>query len=148
MGDCWRCDATQHTCMRGTTQHSQPECKEPNEGDFSQPQPAGIPPCPGWPSGRTCGGRFMASSVRLEMCCSGMSMYLQTWNGDSKAGARERYGLEALLSKCAMGGRKASGRAQHSCTIHAVRCKPSRATPRSTATQLRSSPWGCWRSIN
>ncbi len=39
MGDCWRCDATQHTCMRGTTQHSQPECKEPNARRL-QPAPA------------------------------------------------------------------------------------------------------------
>ena len=113
MGNCWRCDTTQHTSMRGTTQHSQPECMDNNARRL---QPA--PPCSHSPSpdaGRTWGGRFMASSVRLEMCCSGMSMYLQTWEG---GGGKGEMVQNLSVGKCAQDrdGAPGAGTAQQGAT--------------------------------
>ena len=41
------------------------------------------------------GGRFMARRVRLEMCCSGMSMYLQTCRRAGRGRAGVSKGLQA-----------------------------------------------------
>ena len=75
-------------------------------GSSSVLQPL-LPSLTAYPLWRTWGGRFMASSVRLEMCCSGMSMYLQTWGGREGgrvSGARAVGEAARVLCRCSWVG--------------------------------------------